>query len=587
MSARHVELAYASGLRERYRVWAQKYTPLAGMAEVRTAAAGGPRLDLPSIFIPTEFEKLEEHGFGLQRKVKRMPVADLRQAVREYKRLVLLGEPGSGKTTTLWRLTYDLATRALTDPAAPLPLLAPLGGYTGPESMPAFLQGHFGALGPHLPAYLTQGRVVLLLDGIDEMPRRGRKERVGRIQGLLDVDRYDATPALVTCRALDYASGDAEALKLEKLAIKPLDPGQQRAYLHRYLGAAHGERLFQQLTGEAGDEIIKLWRVWQREGGTWEDFWARKAMPRAVSRRTNARQKQLWQELGDGALPLLALGPNPYMLLMLARVYAAGQGALPQNRGRLFAAFVDTLLAREERRTDRELWPGAQPLQTALAELAYAMQRASERGTWVERDWALRQLGEGCEPEQALFLAAGASLLELTGEQVRFIHQLIQEYFAALAWRTRWESGAPLAEQWPEGWLDLTGWEETALLLAGILPVAGPQGMASFVDDLLAVNPPLAARCLAESGQQPAHEKCAQRVQVQLVAITTGTGYTAQQRAVVGDALNYLGDPRPGVGLTKEGLPDIVWCAVPAGEFLMGNTKQTDAWMPSPSPSTR
>jgi len=48
-------------------------------------------------------------------------------------------------------------------------------------------------------------------------------------------------------------------------------------------------------------------------------------------------------------------------------------------------------------------------------------------------------------------------------------------------------------------------------------------------------------------------------------------------RAAAGQTLGRLGDPRPGVGLRPDGLPDIVWCEVPAGRFLMGNTEQTDA----------
>ena len=48
------------------------------------------------------------------------------------------------------------------------------------------------------------------------------------------------------------------------------------------------------------------------------------------------------------------------------------------------------------------------------------------------------------------------------------------------------------------------------------------------------------------------------------------------QRSAAGDALNHVGDPRPGVGVRADGVPDIVWCEVPAGEFIMGNTKATD-----------
>jgi formylglycine-generating enzyme required for sulfatase activity len=49
-----------------------------------------------------------------------------------------------------------------------------------------------------------------------------------------------------------------------------------------------------------------------------------------------------------------------------------------------------------------------------------------------------------------------------------------------------------------------------------------------------------------------------------------------KKRNAAGNALNHIGDPRPGVGLRVDGLPDIVWCKVPAGDFLMGNTKETD-----------
>jgi hypothetical protein len=106
---RDKELAYLNGLLKRYAYWRDRYTPLAGIAEVRAAVEHGPRLDVPMRFIPPGFEKLVEHGYGERIEVRRVPVDDLRTAVAEQRRIVLLGEPGSGKTTTLWRLTYDYA----------------------------------------------------------------------------------------------------------------------------------------------------------------------------------------------------------------------------------------------------------------------------------------------------------------------------------------------------------------------------------------------------------------------------------------------------------------------------------------------
>ena len=72
--ARATEMAYLTKIVKDYEYWAQHYTPLAGIAELRRAAQDGPRLDLPMLFMPTGFEKLAEHGFGPDRRVERVPV---------------------------------------------------------------------------------------------------------------------------------------------------------------------------------------------------------------------------------------------------------------------------------------------------------------------------------------------------------------------------------------------------------------------------------------------------------------------------------------------------------------------------------
>jgi hypothetical protein len=44
---------------------------------------------------------------------------------------------------------------------------------------------------------------------------------------------------------------------------------------------------------------------------------------------------------------------------------------------------------------------------------------------------------------------------------------------------------------------------------------------------------------------------------------------THYRRAEIGDRLDRIGDPRPGVGLRPDGVPDIVWCAVPGGTVTL------------------
>ncbi|NLF78373.1 MAG: SUMF1/EgtB/PvdO family nonheme iron enzyme [Chloroflexi bacterium] len=41
------------------------------------------------------------------------------------------------------------------------------------------------------------------------------------------------------------------------------------------------------------------------------------------------------------------------------------------------------------------------------------------------------------------------------------------------------------------------------------------------------------------------------------------------RRSFIGERLSIIGDPRPGVGLRRDGLPDIAWCEVPAGEIAL------------------
>ncbi|HEX5748299.1 MAG TPA: pentapeptide repeat-containing protein [Archangium sp.] len=88
---------------------------------------------------------------------------------------VVLGEAGTGKTSFVRRLAYELATAAERDAETPIPLYIPLRELSGALTLEMLLQEHMAtAVGWRgdpavLLHLLSLGRVVLLLDGLDEM----------------------------------------------------------------------------------------------------------------------------------------------------------------------------------------------------------------------------------------------------------------------------------------------------------------------------------------------------------------------------------------------------------------------------------
>jgi formylglycine-generating enzyme required for sulfatase activity len=373
---------------------------------------------------------------------------------------------------------------------------------------------------------------------------------------------------VVTCRALDYVE---ELEGLQRVEVSPLDEARIRTFLHNYLGETAGERLFWSIAG--GDEVRALWDTWQRAGGNWLEFWATERMPWEIEQQTSSAQDRLWARLREEPPALLALGRNPYLLLMTAQVYVGSGERLPASRARLFADFVDTLLERERKRHPKRWLPGERQMD-ALAALAYAMQVEGGRGTTVERPWAedlLNQAAPELDAERFLYLATSATLLDSDDTIVRFYHQLLQEFFAARELGQRVAAGEPLADYWPpDRWWEPSGWEETTILLAGLKADA-----SELMSAVSSANPVVAARCLLE-GDAQVDEGTRIDVTEALIDSMTDVQPPAVARAQAGDLLARLGDPRRGVGLRPDGLPNIAWCEVPAGPFLMGSDKGQD-----------
>jgi hypothetical protein len=115
---REVESAYLERLLvEEKLLHTDKYTPLAGASQRQAQ-----RAEMRAVFelMPLRLGQAPHEAQAPRRFENAV------EEIRKLRRAVLLGEPGAGKTTTLWKLAADLVERARQDVKAPIPLLVRL-----------------------------------------------------------------------------------------------------------------------------------------------------------------------------------------------------------------------------------------------------------------------------------------------------------------------------------------------------------------------------------------------------------------------------------------------------------------------------
>ena len=156
------------------------------------------------------------------------------------RRLVVLGGPGSGKTTLMVRLMLELlANRA---EKAPVPVLLPAASWDpSRDNLGTWIVRRLyanypvlsGAAGSSAPgktraqALVAGGLILPLLDGLDEMPAEARSQAILHINDWL----WPGAPLVVTCRTEVYremtrtsAGFDVRLVGAAAIELRPLDP---------------------------------------------------------------------------------------------------------------------------------------------------------------------------------------------------------------------------------------------------------------------------------------------------------------------------------------------------------------------------
>lgn len=379
-----------------------------------------------------------------EQKVERWDVLEgLRRHAAEH--VLLVGRPGSGKSTALQRLLLEEAERALSDADARIPVLLELRHYQ--ESILDSLRQVLGEHGlfvdaQRLPEWLRQGRLLLLVDGINELPSDVARRGLAAFRR----EYRTTTPMIFATREL-AVGGDLEIGK--RLEMEPLTEPQMQRFVRAYLDT-DGDKLLRQLQGR-----------------------------------------------------LRELAKVPLLLWMLCSLFRETRERLPENLGLALRQFTtlydhqikgDAPVSEESRRW----WP------RLLQRLAFKMLEGPEPielyvavARSQAEDWLTDYLREEQYDQPRSRAMAWLNdlvnhhlLQRSAGDRIEFRHQFIQEYYAAEYLLGRLSKLDDVALQ--HDYLNYLKWTEPLILLLGLME--GRQQALRIVKLAEAVDWRLAAR---------------------------------------------------------------------------------------------
>ena len=349
--------------------------------------------------------------------------------------VLLIGKPGSGKSTALKRLAWELATARVQDANAPIPVLVELRelGRSGKKSVLDLIEAIFKRnklrLGKEtIEDLLRAGQVWVLLDGLNE---------VSSADAIAEVDSFRTDYADAP---MVFTSREARLVIQHKLEMLPLTVPQMEQF---------------------------------------------------VEARLPGQAEKLLQALRDR---LRDLAETPLLLAMLCEVYRP-DAPIPKNRGELFRRKLVQDYEQEHKPEGTvPVSPDFHRFKDELLQyLAVQMMQAGSKPTdfvlqcdrqtaerWLET-W-LRQRGEtdaATKAKKWLQDLLEHHLLQVAAnpEQIEFHHQLFQEYYAAewllneLHQHAEWLEPLPNQEYalFQQEYLNYLKWTEPLAMLLGLL----------------------------------------------------------------------------------------------------------------------
>jgi HEAT repeats/NACHT domain len=238
---------YLSAIATHYDQWWRLYT--LSDAEGKQAEAKGQFFEFGLMVERREEREKTEEG---REKVERLDVlAGLRKYAAEH--VLLVGRPGSGKSTALARLMLEMA-----GDGGQIPVLVELRSWQSSilDLICNSCKRHGLVLSiAQVQTLLDDRKLLLLIDGVNELPSEVARTDVGNFRR-----NHPKVPMIFTTRDLSLG-GDLGIGK--KLEMQALTEEQMRSFVQAYL-PEQGEVMLRQLQGrlrEMGQTPLLLWML--------------------------------------------------------------------------------------------------------------------------------------------------------------------------------------------------------------------------------------------------------------------------------------------------------------------------------------